>query len=178
MGVSSIGPVCKVRGEVTDSVLVGYCNKAHDGHLGHAVLGRWVNLGAGTINSDLKNTYSPVRVRLPRGDVDTGLLKVGSFIGDHVKTGIGTLLTTGAVIGAASNLFGGRMPPQCVPAFSWGEGAELGEHQVDKFLATAEIAMRRRGVELSAGMRHVLTAAAERAQIERKAGREQEKRSR
>jgi UDP-N-acetylglucosamine diphosphorylase/glucosamine-1-phosphate N-acetyltransferase len=167
VGASSIGPVCKVRGEVTDSVLVGYCNKAHDGHLGHAVLGRWVNLGAGTINSDLKNTYSPVRVRLPRGEIDTGLLKVGSFIGDHVKTGIGTLLNTGTVIGAASTLFGGRMPPLYVPPFSWGAGEDLIEYELERVFATAEAAMRRRQVELGAGMRQVLRRASERGRGER-----------
>ena len=170
VGTSSIGPVCKVRGEVAHSVFVGYSNKGHDGHVGHALLGRWVNLGAGTINSDLKNTYSSVRLRLPEGEVDTGLMKCGSFLGDHVKTGIGTLLTTGAVIGAATNVFGGRMPPQHVPPFSWGEGDQLVEYQVDRFLATAEIAMHRRGVELSAGMRQVLTGAAERARAQRERG--------
>jgi hypothetical protein len=164
-----------VRGEVTDSIFLGFSNKAHDGHIGHAVLGRWVNLGAGTINSDLKNTYSSVRLRLADGDVDTGLLKCGAFIGDHVKTGIGTLLSTGTVIGAGSNLFGGRMPPTSVPAFSWGEGDRLGEHRIDKFFATAEIAMLRRGVELSEGMRHVLGRAAERTKTARGAERNQEK---
>lgn len=167
VGTSSIGPGCKVRGEVADSVLLGRVNKAHDGHLGHAVLGRWVNLGAGTINSDLKNTYSPVRLRLPEGDIDTGLLKVGSFLGDHVKTGIGTLLTTGAVLGAGCNVFGGRMPPAYVPPFSWGTGDDLIEHRLDRFLATAEAAMARREVELSAGMRQVLTRAWERSRSQR-----------
>ena len=164
---SSIGPACKVRGEVTDSVFIGYSNKAHDGHIGHAVLGRWVNLGAGTINSDLKNTYSSIRLRLAGGDVDTGLTKCGSFIGDHVKTGIGMLLNTGTILGTGSNVFGGSMLPVLVPPFSWGEGSELVEHRVERFLATAEIAMRRRGVELSEGMRHVLTRAANRARSER-----------
>jgi UDP-N-acetylglucosamine diphosphorylase/glucosamine-1-phosphate N-acetyltransferase len=170
VGASSIGPVCKVRGEVTDSVLLGYCNKAHDGHLGHAVLGRWVNLGAGTINSDLKNTYSSVRLRIPEGDVDTQLLKVGSFIGDHVKTGIGTLLNTGTVVGAASNLFGGSMPPVYVPPFSWGGGDELVEYELDRFLATAEAAMRRRQVELTPGMRQVLQRVSGRGRMERASG--------
>lgn len=161
VGLSSIGPVCKVRGEVTDSVINGWCNKAHDGHLGHAVLGRWVNLGAGTINSDLKNTYSPVRMRVPEGDLDTGLLKVGCFLGDHVRTGIGTLLNTGTVIGAASNLFGGAVPPLWVPPFSWGSGDDLVEYQLDRFLTTAQAAMARRKVELGAGMRQVLERACE-----------------
>lgn len=161
VGVSSIGPVCKVRGEVTDSVINGFCNKAHDGHLGHAVLGRWVNLGAGTINSDLKNTYSPVRLRLPEGELDTGSLKVGCFLGDHVRTGIGTLLNTGTVVGAASNLFGGAMPPAYVPPFSWGSGDGLVEYRLDRFVATATAAMRRRDVELGPGMQQVLERASE-----------------
>jgi UDP-N-acetylglucosamine diphosphorylase / glucose-1-phosphate thymidylyltransferase / UDP-N-acetylgalactosamine diphosphorylase / glucosamine-1-phosphate N-acetyltransferase / galactosamine-1-phosphate N-acetyltransferase len=167
VGLSSIGPVCKVRGEVTDSVINGYCNKAHDGHLGHAVLGCWVNLGAGTINSDLKNTYSSVRVRLPEGDLDTGLLKVGCFMGDHVKTGIGTVLNTGTVVGTASNLFGGRMPPVYVPPFSWGSGDELVEYELERGLETVAASMRRRQVELTPGMRQVLGQAAERGRSER-----------
>ena len=116
----SIGPVCKVRGEVESSVFVGFANKAHDGFLGHSVVGRWVNLGAMTTNSDLKNTYGPVRARVAGRSVDTGLTKAGCLLGDHVRTGIGTLLNTGAVVGAGSNLFGGGMPPSDVPPFSWG----------------------------------------------------------
>jgi UDP-N-acetylglucosamine diphosphorylase/glucosamine-1-phosphate N-acetyltransferase len=164
---SSIGPVCKVRGEIDTSVVLGYCNKAHDGYLGHALLGRWVNLGAFTTNSDLKNNYSPVRVTLGRQEVDTGLLKVGCFLGDHVKTGIGTLLNTGTVVGAGSNLFGGGMPPKYVPPFSWGSGDELTEFRLEKFFEVAEAAMSRRGVELSPGMRILLERAFERTRAER-----------
>jgi UDP-N-acetylglucosamine diphosphorylase/glucosamine-1-phosphate N-acetyltransferase len=159
VGTSSIGPVSIVRGEVADSVLLGFVNKAHDGYIGHSLLGRWVNLGAYTTNSDLKNNYGTVRVWTPDGDVDTGLLKVGCFLGDHVKTGIGTTLNTGTVIGAGTNIFGGVMPPSAVPPFSWGAGTELGEHRLDKFLATAEIAMSRRGQTLTPGLRRVLEAA-------------------
>ncbi|MEQ1855587.1 MAG: putative sugar nucleotidyl transferase [Longimicrobiales bacterium] len=156
VATSSIGPVSIVRGEVADSVLLGFANKAHDGYLGHALLGRWVNLGAFTTNSDLKNNYGTVRVWTPDGDVDTGLMKVGCFLGDHVKTGIGTLLTTGTVIGAGTNVFGGAMPPSAVPPFCWGTGSDLSEHRLDKFLETAERAMGRRSQVLSAGMRRVL----------------------
>lgn len=159
VGTSSIGPVCIVRGEVADSVLLGYVNKAHDGYLGHALLGRWVNLGAYTTNSDLKNNYRPVRVWTPEGDVDTGLMKVGCFLGDHVKTGIGTVLNTGTVIGAGSNVFGGLMPPTVVPPFSWGSGPDLRDHSLDKFLSTAERAMKRRDQELTSGVRRVLQQA-------------------
>ena len=167
VGLSSIGPACKVRGEVTDSVILGYCNKAHDGHLGHAVLGRWVNLGAGTINSDLKNNYSSVRVKLPAGEVDTGHIKVGCFLGDHVKTGIATPINTGTVFGAGSSLFGGCMPPSYVAPFSWGEGSALDEYELQRFLATTEVVMRRRDVALTPGMREVLTRAFESSQSER-----------
>jgi UDP-N-acetylglucosamine diphosphorylase/glucosamine-1-phosphate N-acetyltransferase len=159
VGTSSIGPVCKVRGEVADSVLLGFVNKAHDGHLGHAMLGRWVNLGAATVNSDLKNNYRTVRVWTPEGEEDTGLVKVGCFLGDHVKTGIGTMINTGSVIGAGSNVFGGLMPPTVVPPFSWGAGDDLTEHRFDKFVETAETAMARRGQRLTPGARGILERA-------------------
>jgi len=159
VAISSIGPVCVVRGEVSDSVLLGFVNKSHDGYIGHALIGRWVNLGAFTTNSDLKNNYGFVRVWTPLGDVDTGLLKVGCFLGDHVKTGIGTVISTGTVLGAGSNVFGGVMPPRAVPPFSWGEGERLGPHRLDKFLATAERAMARRGQSLTPGVRRVLETA-------------------
>src|SRR5690606_23019810 len=82
----SIGPVCRVHGEVEESVVLGYANKAHDGFLGHAYLGRWVNLGALTTNSDLKNNYGTIRMWTPEGERDTGLIKLGCLLGDHVKT--------------------------------------------------------------------------------------------
>jgi UDP-N-acetylglucosamine diphosphorylase/glucosamine-1-phosphate N-acetyltransferase len=159
VAVSSIGPVCVVRGEISDSVMLGFVNKAHDGYIGHALVGRWVNLGAFTTNSDLKNTYGTVRVWTPDGDVDTGLIKVGCFLGAHVKTGIGRRVTTGTVLGAGSNVVGSAMPPRSVPPFSWGEGEQLGQHKLDKFLATAERAMARRGQTLTPGVRRVLQTA-------------------
>lgn len=146
----SLGPVCKVRGEVECSIVLGYSNKAHDGFLGHSYLGRWVNLGAFTTNSDLKNNYGEVRVGSPGGPVGTGMVKVGCFLGDHVKTGIGTLLNTGTVVGAGSNLFGGEMPPAYVPPFSWGRGKNLSEFELEKFLEVAARVMARRGMELGA----------------------------
>lgn len=158
----SIGPVCKVRGEVEASTLLGYTNKAHSGFLGHAYLGSWVNLGALTTNSDLKNNYAPVRIWTPHGEVDTGEVKLGCLLGDHVKTGIGTLLNTGTVIGAGSNLFGGTMPPRFVPPFSWGSGAELEEYRLDRFLETAKVALARRGITLSERQRALLARAFER----------------
>jgi len=166
----SIGPIGKVRGEVECSVILGYTNKAHDGFLGHAYLGRWVNLGAFTTNSDLKNNYGPVRVGGAEGPRETNLMKVGCFLGDHVKTGIGTFLNTGTVVGAGSNIFGGAMPPTYVPPFSWGSGTDLTEFRLDKFLEVATRAMGRRDMTLDAGMEEVLRLAWERTRKEREPG--------
>lgn len=159
----SVGPVCKVRGELAESVCLGYTNKQHDGHLGHAYLGRWVNLGAETTNSDLKNNYGTIRIWTPDGDTDTGSIKLGCLLGDHVKTGIGLLLNTGTVVGAGSNLFGAEMPPRYVPPFSWGSGTELTAFRIDKFLEVAERAMARRDARLSEPMRTLFECAWNRA---------------
>ena len=159
VGSSTLGRTCIVRGEVADSVFLGFINKAHDGYIGHALVGRWVNLGAYTTNSDLKNNYRPVSVWTPDGERSTGMLKVGCFLGDHVKTGIGTVLNTGSVVGAGSNVYGGVMPPTVVPPFSWGAGPDLRDHQCDKFLETAERAMARRDQVLTPGVRRILEEA-------------------
>lgn len=159
VATSSVGPRCRIRGELVWSVLLGWDNKAHDGYLGHAMLGRWVNLGAGTTNSDLKNTYGTIRVWTPDGDRDSQLVKVGCFLGDHVKIGVGTLLNTGTVIGAGSNVFGGVMPPTVVPPFAWGAGADLRDYRFEQFIRVAEAAMARRGETLTPGVRRVLTEA-------------------
>jgi len=154
----SVGPVCRLRGEIEATVINGWCNKAHDGYLGHAVLGQWVNLGAFTTNSDLKNTYGSVRVPLSETETeDTGLLKVGVLLGNHVKTGIGTLLNTGTVVGAGSTLFAGSgLPPRWVPPFSWGAGEDLTAYRLEAFLTVAERAMARRDLALSDSEREVL----------------------
>jgi UDP-N-acetylglucosamine diphosphorylase/glucosamine-1-phosphate N-acetyltransferase len=151
----SVGPHCKVHGELEESIILGYSNKAHDGFIGHAYLGMWVNLGAMTTNSDLKNNYSCVRMWTPRGEVDTKQMKLGALLGDHVKTAIGTELNTGTVIGAGANVFGG-MPPKYLPPFSWGKD---GEYAFDKFLQTATVAMQRRGVPLNASQKDMLARA-------------------
>lgn len=142
------GPVSYLRGEVAESVVLGYTNKAHDGHIGHAYIGKWVNLGAFTTNSDLKNNYGPVKVWTPSGLQNTGQKKIGCFLGDHVKTGIGLLISTGTVVGAGANIYGSSMPPRYVQPFSWGQGNELGEYRLTEFLETAGLAMGRRGVDL------------------------------
>jgi UDP-N-acetylglucosamine diphosphorylase/glucosamine-1-phosphate N-acetyltransferase len=159
----SIGPVCRVHGEVEESVILGYSNKAHDGFLGHAYLGRWVNLGALTTNSDLKNNYGTIRMWTPDGERDTGLIKLGCLLGDHVKTGIGALLNTGTVIGAGCNLFGTAMPPKDVAPFSWGSGSDLVAFDVERFLDVTATVMARRDLVLGDGMRTLLRNAWEHA---------------
>lgn len=163
----SVGPVCKVHGEVEATIVLGYANKAHDGFLGHAYLGRWVNLGALTTNSDLKNNYGTIRLWTPGGDVDTGEMKIGCLLGDHVKTGIGTMLNTGTVVGTGSNLYGAAMPPKYVPPFSWGSGSDLDDYDLDRFLATTERVMQRRNVTLDAPMRALLSRVHERSRKEK-----------
>ncbi len=120
-GGTTLGPVSRIGGEIEASVIQGYTNKYHDGFLGHAYLGEWVNLGAMTSNSDLKNNYSNVRYPITESQMlDTGRIKVGTFIGDHAKTGIGTLLNSGSNIGPMANVFGGGMTPKYIKPFSWG----------------------------------------------------------
>jgi len=145
---SSIGDVCRVRGELSNSIFAGYANKGHDGFVGHSYIGRWVNLGAGTITSNLKNTYGTVTLWTPAGMRDTGMQFLGTLFGDHVKTGIGLRLTTGTVLGAGANVYG-TMPPKVVAPFSWGDAAPYTVYQADKFLETAGRMMSRRHVELT-----------------------------
>jgi UDP-N-acetylglucosamine diphosphorylase/glucosamine-1-phosphate N-acetyltransferase len=155
-GETSIGPVCKIGGELAESVVHGYANKQHDGFLGHSYLGEWVNLGAGTETSDLKNNYSTVKVRLEDGVLDTGELFVGLFMGDHSKCGIGTVFNTGTVVGACCNLFGAGYPPKFIPSFTWGGGAGFEEYDPARALETVGRAMRRRGIEPGPGVEAVL----------------------
>lgn len=157
----SIGPVCKIRGEISGSVVLGYSNKGHEGFVGSSYVGEWVNLGAGTTTSNLKNTYGPVSLWTPSGVRATGLQFLGTLFGDHVKTGIGTMLTTGTVLGAAANVFGTAIPPKAVAPFSWGEGEPYDVYQIDKFLASAEKVMARRKVTLTDQTKKQLTAAFE-----------------
>ena len=145
---SSIGDTCRVHGELSATVFVGHSNKGHDGFVGHSIVGRWVNMGAGTITSNLKNTYGTVALWTPEGVRDTGLQFLGTLFGDHVKTGIGMKLTTGCVLGTAANVFD-RMPPKVVEPFAWGTGAPYDSYSIDKFVETAERMMSRRHVTLN-----------------------------
>jgi UDP-N-acetylglucosamine diphosphorylase/glucosamine-1-phosphate N-acetyltransferase len=153
----SVGEVCRVHGEISATIFLGHANKSHDGFIGHSVLGRWVNLGASTVNSNLKNTYGTVSLRTPRGLEDSGMQFLGTFFGDHAKTAIGTRLTTGCVIGTGANVFGDGVAPKHVPPFSWGSQADE-VWALDRFVATAERVMQRRHVALGErGRRHLAT---------------------
>lgn len=166
VATSSIGEHCKVNGEVSHTVFTGYANKGHDGFIGHSVLGRWVNLGAGTVNSNLKNNYSDVVLWTPAGLERTGMQFLGSFLGDHAKTAIGTRLTTGCLVGTGANVYGKGITPRYVPPFTWGlDDSDMWE--LAPFLDTAERAMKRREVLLSEKARRQLTAAWEWASEER-----------
>jgi UDP-N-acetylglucosamine diphosphorylase/glucosamine-1-phosphate N-acetyltransferase len=155
----SIGDTCKVRGEISNSIMLGHSNKGHTGFVGHSYLGRWVNLGAATTTSNLKNTYGTVQLWTPEGLRDTGCQFFGTLFGDHVKTGIGTMLTTGAVLGAGANVYGGHVGSKFVPPFAWGDGEPYGTFDLEKFLQVAERMMARRDVELSDGGKQQLTDA-------------------
>jgi len=169
-GGSSFGPLSRLGGEIQQSIFLGYSNKYHEGFLGHSYVGEWVNLGAGTFNSDLKNNYSAVRVNFPDRNIDSGQSKVGSFIADHAKTGIGTLLNSGAYLGLGSNIFGGGMQKnKFIPSFAWGNREVLKEYSWDKFIETAQLVMQRRGVELLNSQREILKKIFELTKPEREA---------
>jgi UDP-N-acetylglucosamine diphosphorylase/glucosamine-1-phosphate N-acetyltransferase len=155
----SIGDVCKVRGEISGSVMLGHSNKGHTGFVGSSYIGRWVNLGAGTTTSNLKNTYGPVQMWTPTGIRDSGLQFLGSLMGDHAKTGIGTMLTTGCVVGAGANIYGAQSTPKYIPPFSWGDCEPYDRYDPEKFVEVAERMMARRHVTLSVKARRHLESA-------------------
>ncbi len=153
---TSIGPVCKVGGEVEESIIHSYSNKQHDGFLGHAYLGQWVNLGADTNNSDLKNNYSHVKIFIDGEWVDTGEMFVGLTMGDHSKSGINTMFNTGTVVGFSSNIYGGDFPPKFVPSFAWGGPGGFTTYRFEKAVETAKRVMARRDVDLTDAYREMM----------------------
>ncbi len=140
----SIGEVSKVAGEVEESIILGYSNKQHDGFLGHAFVGEWVNLGALTTNSDLKNNYSEVKLNIREDRINTGKRFLGVLIGDHTKTGIMTMFNTGTIVGFSANVFGEGFQEKFIPSFSWGRDEV---YHLDRAIETAKIVMGRRNVE-------------------------------
>jgi UDP-N-acetylglucosamine diphosphorylase/glucosamine-1-phosphate N-acetyltransferase len=152
---SAIGPRCNVRGEMSACVFLGYANKSHDGFVGTSVVGRWANFGAGSVTSNLKNTYGPVRLDVAGTAIETGQQFLGSLLGDHAKTAIGTLLGTGTVVGAGASVFDGVRAPKYVAPFAWGGGTDERMTR-DGFLKTVERVLPRRDETLSPEMREVL----------------------
>ena len=150
-GGTSIGPHCKVGGEVSNVVFQGYSNKGHDGYLGNAVIGEWCNLGAATNNSNLKNNYSEVKLwdYSSKSFAKTGLQFCGLIMGDHSKAGINTMFNTGTVVGVGCNVYGAGYQKNFIPSFSWGgPDSSYKTHRIDKVIETANLVMQRRDQQL------------------------------
>ena len=156
---TTIGPHCKVGGEVNNSIFFGYSSKAHDGFLGNSVIGEWCNLGADTNNSNLKNNYENVKIwnYSINSFKDTQLQFCGLIMGDHSKCGINTMFNTGTVVGVGSNIFGSGFPRNFIPSFSWGGSSGFTIHNLNKFFITAEKVLARRNEVLSDNERQILS---------------------
>ncbi len=150
-GPTTLGPFCKVGGEVNNSIFFGYSSKAHDGFLGNSVIGEWCNLGADTNNSNLKNNYEEVKVWNYKTEKfkNTGLQFCGLIMADHSKCGINTMFNTGTVVGVSSNIFGSGFPRNFIPSFSWGGNSGFTTYKINKVFEVAEIVMKRRNIEFT-----------------------------
>lgn len=145
---STIGPVCKVNGEINNSIIHSYSNKAHEGYLGNSLIGQWCNLGADTNTSNLKNNYGNIRITewQTREKIDTGQQFLGTVMGDHSKTAINTHLNTGTMCGVSCNIFSGDFPPTFIPSFSWVGTNNVQPYKIEKALQTMQKVMARRDV--------------------------------
>ena len=141
-----VGPKCKIGGEVSNTIFHGYSNKAHDGFLGNSYIGEWVNMGANTNNSNLKNNYSRIKFRFIDKVIETNKIFLGAMIGDFTRTGISTMINTGSYIGLGSNIFGGGFQDKYIKSFSWGNNHTV---EFDKFIKTIQIMKDRRSEKLS-----------------------------
>ena len=150
----TLGPMCKIGGEIEDVIFQGYSNKQHDGFLGHSYIGEWVNLGANTNNSDLKNNYGSIRLNIEDKIIETGKQFLGTMMGDYTRTGISTMLNTGTIIGLGANIFGAGFQDKYIPSFQWGKESRT---DLDKFLLTAENMKKRRGNKMSHEEKEFLT---------------------
>jgi UDP-N-acetylglucosamine diphosphorylase/glucosamine-1-phosphate N-acetyltransferase len=150
-GPTTIGPGCKVGGEINNSVFFSHSNKAHDGFLGNAVIGEWCNLGADSNNSNLKNNYAIVKLWDYEKErfLSTGLQFCGLIMGDHSKCGINTMFNTGTVVGVSANIFGAGFPRNFIPSFSWGGPAGLTEYKTETAFEVMTKVMERRNLTLS-----------------------------
>jgi len=145
----SIGSVCKVGGELEDTIIHPFTNKQHSGFLGHSYLGSWINLGADTNNSDLQNNYGSIKVQVNGKHIDSGKQFVGLMMGDHSKTAINTMFNTGTVVGFSSNVFGAGFPPKYIASFGWGGNESMKEYKLAKAIETAKAVFTRRDKDFS-----------------------------
>lgn len=150
-GATTLGPNCKGGGEIGNSILLANSNKGHDGYLGNAVIGEWCNLGAGTNNSNLKNTYEPVKLwsYVEQKFVQSNQQFLGLIMGDYSKAGINSMFNTGTVVGVASNIFGTDFPRNFIPSFAWGGHQGFITHRFEQVVKTAEIVCARRNINFS-----------------------------
>jgi UDP-N-acetylglucosamine diphosphorylase/glucosamine-1-phosphate N-acetyltransferase len=155
---SSIGAHCKIGGEVSHSIIHDYSNKAHYGFLGHSIVGQWVNLGAGTTTSNLKNTYGTIKVTWSDHKLDTGLQFLGAILGDHVKASIGTLFSAGTRVGFGTTLLGNAIHDRDVPLFRWGQPSAYEPYPLEAFLTVANRMMSRRKLEMSPDEYELITS--------------------
>lgn len=157
-GATTLGPYCKLGGEISNVVIFGYSSKGHDGYLGDSVIGEWCNLGADSNTSNLKNNYATVKLWSYRTKQfeNTGLQFCGTIMGDHTKTAINTQINTGTVMGVAANLFRHGFPPNKVASFSWGGMNGDEKYKLEKMFETAEVAMARRNAHLSDADKEIL----------------------
>jgi len=146
--VTSIGPYCKVGGEVSHSIIFGYSNKAHEGFLGHSVIGEWCNIGADSNTSNLKNNYEPIKLwdYVVKSFVKTNLLFCGTFMGDHSKCGINTMFNSGTVVGVAANVYGSGFLRNFIPSYTWGGVSGFSVHDIEKAINTAKRVYERRSM--------------------------------
>lgn len=154
---SSFGPHSRVSGEISHSIMQGFCNKQHAGFLGHSHIGEWVNLGADTTVSNLRNDYEHVKVKLNQKLIDSGQRFVGLMCGDHTKTGINMMFNTGSVVGVGANVYGGGYPPRFIRSFSWGGKDGFHFEPLNRTIESAKLAASRRDKELSEAEIELLT---------------------
>jgi UDP-N-acetylglucosamine diphosphorylase/glucosamine-1-phosphate N-acetyltransferase len=157
-GATTLGPKCKIGGEVNNSILFRCSSKGHEGYLGNSVLGEWCNLGADTNNSNLKNNYAEVRIWSYETEsfAKTGLQFCGLIMGDHSKTAINTMFNTGTVIGVSTNIYGSNFPRNFVPSFSWGGAAGFTTYQLNKASETANLVLERKNEVFDAVEQRIL----------------------
>lgn len=157
---TTIGPICKVGGEIANTIFHSYSNKAHDGYVGNSVFGQWCNLGADTNTSNLKNNYSTVNVIdwKTQKQFDTGQQFIGTIMGDHSKTGINSMMNTGTLCGVCCNLFSDKYPPKFVPSFSWVSGSDIVPYHFEKAIEAMERMMQRRSVQLTSSYHNMMKA--------------------